>query len=347
MSRWIQAVSSRFRASSERLRSRVARCGTYAVTFLAALTVNFALPYLAPGNPLRYLVGQEVRSLGPAQRRELLATYGLDEPLHVQYLEYLSGIARGDLGTSVTYGQPVLEVIIGRLPWTLLLVGIALVCSTAIGTLLGAWSAWREGDRVDAGLLTGLVAADSSPAFWVGMLLISVFVSSLGWFPAFGTSSIRPTPTVLGSLVGLASHLALPLATLTVARVGGIYLIARGSVLTTLGEDFLRFTRAKGVSDRELLFRHALPNSLLPIYTRFTLQLGSLVGGAVVVETVFSYPGLGLLIYEAALARDYPLLQGAFLVLTLTVIAANLLADLTYPYVDPRTNDPTAGGMAE
>lgn len=330
-----------------RIRASGIRVVEYGVTFLAAITVNFALPYIAPGDPLRYVVGQAVESLSPEQRQELLATYGLDEPIYVQYIDYLLGILQGDLGTSVMYGQPVTEVLLQRLPWTLLLVGLALVMSTALGTLLGAWSAWQEGDRVDISLMTSLVAAESAPAFWVGMLLISVFVSWLGWFPAYGISSIQPSGTIFGSLIDPLTHLTLPLVTLTLARVGGIYLIARGSVLTTLGEDFLLFSRAKGLSDRNMLLRHALPNSFLPIYTRFTLQLGSVVGGAVVVETVFSYPGLGLLIYNAALARDYPLLQGAFLVLTVTVIAANLLADLTYPFFDPRTDEPSAGGALE
>lgn len=328
-----------------RIRSGVARGVEYGLTFVAALTVNFALPYVAPGDPLRYLVGQEVRTLSAAERRELLATYGLDEPIHVQYVDYLLGVPQGELGTSLLYGRPVSAVLLERLPWTLLLVGAALVGATVFGTLLGAWSAWREGDRADGGLLTALVAAESTPAFWVGMLLISVFVAWLGWFPAYGVTSGSDTGA-FGSLLDLVVHLTLPLVTLTLARIGGIYLVARGSVLTTLAEDFLLFARAKGVSDGKLLFRHALPNSLLPVYTRFTLQLGSLVGGAVVVETVFSYPGLGLLIYDAAIARDYPLLQGAFLVLTVTVIAANVLADLTYPLVDPRTAEPNAGGTA-
>jgi peptide/nickel transport system permease protein len=321
-----------------RIRSFGVRTLEYGVTFLAAVTINFALPYVAPGDPLRYIVGQEVESLSDEERRELLATYGLDQPVYEQYADYLLGVPQGELGTSVMYGQPVAEVLSQRLPWTLLLVGLALLLSTAVGALLGAWSAWREGERVDVELMTSLVAAESAPAFWVGMLLISVFVSWLGLFPAYGVSSMGTSGVSMGTAVDFAVHLALPLATLTFAHVGGVYLISRGSVLTTLGADFLLFARAKGVSDRDVLLRHALPNSLLPIYTRFTLQLGSVVGGAVVVETVFSYPGLGLLIYDAAIARDYPLMQGAFLLLTVMVIAANAFADLTYPLVDPRTN---------
>lgn len=330
-----------------RLRPLASRLFEYGLTLLVAVTVNFALPYLAPGSPLRYVLGQEAATLGPAQRRELLSTYGLDEPIPLQFLDYLVGIPQGDLGTSVMYGRPVSEVLLGRLPWTLLLVGMALVLSTLLGTLLGAWSAWREGDRTDGGLVTALIAAESAPAFWVGMLLISVFVSWLGLFPAYGISSGTTGDGFLASLGSFARHLALPLLTLTVARVGGVFLVARGSVLTTLGADFLTFARATGRSDRAVLFGHALPNSLLPVYTRFTMQLGSVVGGSVVVETVFSYPGLGRLIYDAALARDYPLLQGAFLVLTVTVLLANLVADLTYPLVDPRTSVGAGGGAGE
>ncbi|KZN22789.1 peptide ABC transporter permease [Haladaptatus sp. R4] len=328
---------------STRIRAVGSKLVEYGVTFLAAITINFALPYVAPGNPLRYLVGQEVQSMTVAERHQLLATYGLNKPIPQQYLDYLLGIPQGKLGTSLMYSRPVTDVLLERLPWTLLLVGTALVFSTLLGTLFGAWSAWREGERTDAGLMTVLVTAESTPAFWVGMLLISVFVSWLGWFPSYGISSIGSPDGLLPTLFDFATHLTLPLVTLLLARIGGMYLIARGSVLTTLGEDFLLFSRAKGLSDREVLFRHALPNSFLPIYTRFTLQLGTIVGGSVVVETVFSYPGLGSLIYDAAIARDYQLLQGAFLVLTVTVIAANLLADLTYPLVDPRVGESNAG----
>ncbi|MEY7850633.1 ABC transporter permease [Natrarchaeobius sp. A-rgal3] len=331
----------------ESIRWYAQRGAEYGLTVLAAITINFTLPHLAPGDPLRYLVGDEVEALSEEQRQELLATYGLDQPIHVQYVDYLLGILSGDLGTSVMYGDPVVDVLVHRLPWTVLLVGSALFLSTAIGTILGAWSAWQEGTRTDAGFVGVLVAADSAPAFWVGMLLIAVFVSSLGWFPAYGVSSIQSSESAFGSTVDSVHHLTLPVVTLTLARVGGMFLVARGSVLTTAGSDYLQFSRAKGLSERNVLARHALPNASLPIYTRFTLGLGTLVGGAVVVETVFSYPGLGLLIYEAALARDYPLLQGAFLVLTVTVIGANVLADLTYPILDPRTAIAKTGGSTE
>jgi peptide/nickel transport system permease protein len=309
----------------------------YGLTFLAAVTINFLLPYLAPGDPLLYVIGPEATELGPAERQAELARYGLDEPLHVQYWDYLTGALRGDLGTSLTYGQPVSEVLLARLPWTLLLVGLALLIAVVLGVVFGATSAWHEGDRTDMGLLTAIVVAMSAPGFWVAMLLIAVFAAWLGWFPSYGLRSGTPGATAFQSAADIVWHLVLPVATLTFVRLGSIYLIARNAVLSTLGEDFLVLSRAKGLSDRAVLYRHAVANSMLPVYTRFTLQVGVAIGGAVVIETVFAYPGIGRVIFEGAIDRDYPLLQGAFLVLTVTVIGANLVADLTYPFIDPRT----------
>lgn len=309
----------------------------YGLTFLAAIGINFLLPHLAPGDPLLYVIGPEATELGPEQRQEELARYGLDAPLHVQFWEYLTGAVRGDLGTSLTYGEPVSEVLLVRLPWTLLLVGLALLIAVVLGIVFGAISAWNEGDRTDLGLMTAVVFAMSAPGFWVGMLFVAVFASWLGWFPSYGLRSGDPGATTIRSAADVAWHLVLPVLTLTLVRLGSVYLIARNSILATLSEDFLVLSRAKGLSDREILYRHAVPNSLLPVYTRFTLQVGVAIGGAVVIETVFAYPGIGRVIFAGAVERDYPLLQGAFLVLTVTVIAANVVADLTYPFIDPRT----------
>lgn len=309
----------------------------YGLTFLAAVGINFVLPHLAPGDPLIYVIGPEATELGPAERQQELARYGLDEPLHVQFVDYLAGALQGDLGTSLIYGRPVTDVLIARLPWTLLLVGTALLVAVVVGTLLGAVSAWHEGDRTDLGLMGGVVVMMSAPGFWLGMLFIAVFAAWLGWFPSSGVRTGDGNASGIGFVLDVAWHMALPVAALTFVRLGSIYLIARNTVLSTLGEDFLLFSRAKGLSDRRLLYGHALPNSLLPVYTRFTLQVGVAIGGAVVIETVFSIPGIGRVVFDAALERDYPLLQGAFLVLTVTVIAANLVADLTYPFIDPRT----------
>jgi len=309
----------------------------YGLTFLAAVGINFLLPHLAPGDPLLYVIGPEATELGPAERAEELARFGLDEPLHVQFVDYLVAAVQGDLGTSLTFGQPVTEVLLTRLPWTLLLVGSALVLAAVLGTILGAISAWHEGDRTDVGLMGTIVLAMSAPGFWLGMLFIAIFATWLGWFPSSGIRSADTGLSGIGAVLDIAWHLVLPVTALALVRLGSIYLIARNTVLSTLAEDFLLFSRAKGLSDRRILYTHAVPNSLLPVYTRFILQMGVAIGGAVVIETVFSIPGIGRVIFDAALERDYPLLQGAFLVLTVTVIGANLVADLTYPYFDPRT----------
>lgn len=322
---------------ASRLRWYSVRLLEYGVTFLIALTINFALPHLAPGDPLRYIIGDEYKLLTPEQRQEVLGVYGLDQPLHIQYVDYLLDAFQGDLGTSIRYGEPVSDVLLEALPWTLLLVGTSLLLAFIVGTMFGALSAWYEGDQIDISIMTVVVFFMSAPGFWVGMLFIAVFAASLGWFPTYGVQSLNQGLTSVETVRDILWHLTLPVVSLSLVRIGGTYLITRNSVISTLSEDFLLLTRANGLSDRRILLRHALPNSLLPVYTRFMLQVGELIGGAIVIETVFSYPGIGSLIYEAAIARDYPLLQGTFLVLTVTVIGANLVADLTYPLLDPRT----------
>jgi peptide/nickel transport system permease protein len=214
--------------------------------------------------------------------------------------------------------------------------GTALVVSGLLGITFGALAGWHHGHRVDAAALGVFVVLESLPAFWVGMILVAVFAVQTGLLPTFGAR------TALSQLEGLAywsdvlRHLALPAATLVLVTVSGTFLTMRSSMLSVLGEEFVVVARAKGLAERQVLFGHALRNALLPVTTVFLLNLGQLVAGATVVETVFSYPGIGRLLYEAVLARDYPLLQGGFLVITLSMLIANLAADLLYPLLDPR-----------
>jgi peptide/nickel transport system permease protein len=230
----------------------------------------------------------------------------------------------------------VLDVLGDRIRWTLLLILPALVLKTIIGTILGALAAARRGSRRDLGLLAGMLALDSMPAFWTGMILISVFAVQLGWLPSFGAMplAVGGGPVTLALEIG--RRMILPVTTITLATVGAIFLLSRAAMLATLGEDYVLMARAKGLSERTVVFGHALRNALLPVYTGLTLSLGALASGTVVVETVFSYPGLGRVIYEGVLARDYPLLQGAFLLVTVSIVVMNLVADLTYPLLDPR-----------
>ena len=311
----------------------------YVLVLAVAICVNFALPRLAPGDPLDYLLGDAAFQLTAEQRTEVLAQFGLDKPTGEQFRDYVVDLAHFRLGTSVRFGEPVGAVIRDRLPWTLALVGSSIVLAGLIGTTLGVLSARRRGRSSDVGILAGVMILDSTPLFWLGMILLGIFSVQLGWLPLFGAVSAGGEGGFF--LTGeVLKRLILPVATLTLGTVGGVFLVARYAMVGTLREDFLLMAEASGLSERRIVFAHALRNSLLPVTTVILLNLGFLLGGATVVETVFSYPGLGRLIYDGVLARDYPLLQGTFLLIAVGVIACNLAADLLYPILDPRIRRP-------
>lgn len=308
----------------------------YALVLLVAATINFGLPRLMPGGPLMHLAGEDPARLSAEDRQRLLAGLGLDRPIWEQYLQYLGRLARGDLGFSFQEGRPVASILAERLPWTLLLVGSALVISTVLGVALGALAAWRRGQPPDLGLLGVFMVFESVPSFWLAMILIAVFGAQLGWLPIFGARTLGAPLEGVALVADVARHLVLPLTTLVVVSIGGVFLIMRYSMLSVLGEQYIATAWSKGASERRVLFVHAARNALLPVATVFMLNLGFVVGGATVVETVFSYPGLGRLLFEAVLARDYPVLQATFFVITVSVILANIVADLAYPLIDPR-----------
>jgi peptide/nickel transport system permease protein len=313
----------------------------YGTVLFVALTLNFLLPRLAPGDAVDYLLPPElVGNLSPQQRTEVLSRFGLDEPLPTQFTRYLTGVAQGDLLYSVRFARPVRDLLAERVGWTVLLVGSSVVLSTVLGAWLGFRSAWRRGTAADTGTLGSVMLADSLPPFFVGMLLLLVFSVQLRWFPSFGA---LPTVDATGmALVAeVLQRLVLPLVTLTLASIGPMYLVARSALVSELQEDYVAMTEAKGLDARSVR-RHASRNALLPISTVTVIGLGTLVGGATVVETVFSYPGLGRLIFESVVSRDYPVLQGAFLILIVGVILANLVNDLLYPLFDPRVRRPRA-----
>lgn len=312
------------------------RLPQYALVLLVVVSLNFALPRLMPGDPVVFLLGQDAGLLSEAEREEAAARIGLDAPVHEQYVRYIGDLARGDLGESFRWRRPVAGLLVDRLPWTLLLVGLAIVISTAFGVLAGTVAAWRRGRRGDAAALSGFLVLDALPAFWVGLLLLIVFGATLGIAPAFGAVSAGAGLTGFAHVGDVAVHLALPLATLTLASLGGTFLVSRYALLGVLREDYVLVARATGLTEPAIALRHALPAASLPIMTLLLLRLGFLVGGAVVVETVYSYPGVGRLILQSALSRDYPVMQGALFVLALTIIGANLLADVMYPLCDPR-----------
>ncbi len=308
----------------------------YAVVVVLAATVNFALPRMMPGSPLVFLAGEDVGFLSEAQRAQLLRTFGLDQPLWRQYLIALGHLARGQFGYSFQRGLPISQLLWDRLPWTLLLVGLGLVMATLVGVGWGALAAWRRGTAVDLGSLGVCMFFESIPSFWLGMILIAVFAARLRWFPVFGARTAGMPLEGMALVINVAWHLVLPLATLVLVTIPGMFLIMRYSMLAVLGEQYIATARAKGISETVVLFRHAVRNALLPVATVFMLNLGVAVSGATVIEAVYSYPGVGRLLYEAVLNRDYPLIQATFFVITITVIAANIAADLLYPLMDPR-----------
>ncbi len=312
------------------------RGAQYLLVLALTVALNFALPRMMPGSPLVFLAGEDVGFLDAEQRAQLYALHGLDQPRWRQFLTYVANLARGELGYSFQRGRPIAAMIGERLPWTLLLVGLSLVIATALGAALGALAAWRRGSAFDLGTLGVAVFFESAPPFWLGMILIAVFGAGLGWLPIFGAATAGQALAGWALLVDRARHLALPLATLTLINVPGTLLITRYSMLSVLGEQYIATARAKGVREQDVLRRHATRNALLPVATVFMLNLGYVASGATVVETVFSYPGVGRLLYEAVLNRDYPVLQGTFLIITVSVIAANIAADMLYPLLDPR-----------
>ena len=318
-------------------RLNVQKLGQYAIVIFVAVTLNFALPRLMPGNPLALIAGVDVGLLTPAERAQIIEDVGLNEPLLSQYADYWVSIGTGDLGQSYRSGRPIVELIGERLPWTLLLAGGALVISAVVGIVLGAISAWRRGGKVDLPMLTGMIALQSLPSFWLGMLLISVFAVNLGMFPSFGAVSPAADFTGWEQVRDVLEHAILPIVTLSVLSTPGVYLTMRYSMLEVLGEDFIRTARAKGASERRVLFGHVARNAIAPVVTFLAIRLAFSFGGAVIIETVFSYPGLGRLVFEAVAGRDFPVMQAAFLVFTVAVLVANLIADLLYPILDPRT----------
>jgi peptide/nickel transport system permease protein len=308
----------------------------YGLVIIVTVSLNFLLPRLMPGNPLVLIAGEEAGFLPPEQRAQILRDAGLDQPLWRQYVNYIGDLLQADWGYSYRQKRPISEILADRLPWTLLLTGTSLALSTVLGVFFGVLSAWRRGQAADLGVLSFFIFLQSLPSFWLGMIFIAIFAAQLGWFPTYGAQTAWLSLEGWAKTRDILEHLALPVATLTLVSVPGTFIITRYSMLEVLKEEYIRVARAKGLPPFVLMFRHAIRNALLPVVTVFMLNLGFVFSGATVVETVFSYPGLGRLLFEAVLNRDYPVLQAAFLLITMSVIIGNILADLVYPLLDPR-----------
>jgi len=297
----------------------LSRIGSALLVVFGVCTLVFLLIHLVPGDPVEAMLGESAR---PADRQALCANLGLDRPLSEQYLRYLGGLARLDLGRSFQFQRPVAELLAERIPATLELAGTALALALAVAVPLGVLAARNQGGALDSGAMGLSLLGISIPNFWLGPLLILVFSLWLGWTPVSGRDGLE--------------SLILPAVTLGSGLAAILARMVRGSVLEVLGEDYVRTARAKGLSEAAVIRRHALRNAWLPILTLVGLQLGGLLGGAVITETVFAWPGIGSLLVEAIRNRDYPVVQACVLLVSLAYVLVNTLTDLVYAWVDPR-----------
>ncbi len=321
-------------------RRRIGSVAAYLLVVFFLVTLNFFLPRALPGQPIERLSNPRSQSFvgDDATRAKVDRYYGLDRPVLEQYGSYLSGLARGDLGTSVRYSRPVTAILGGALGWSALLVGTALALATGVGMVAGVHSGWRRGRSADRRLLGLFLALDGIPVFFLATALLFLFSVTLGWFPLSGARTpFSDTYGPLRRVADVAQHLALPAAVMALQFATFQYLVMRSSMVGELGSEYLTLGRVKGLAERRLKYRYAARNALLPSITVAALQLGFAVTAAIFVERVFSYPGIGRLMFESVADRDYPVMQGCFLVLALTVVTANFLTDLAYRRLDPRT----------
>lgn len=311
----------------------------YAGLVCTVILLNFLVPRLLPGSPAAGGGGDEAALLPAAAYRALVATYHLDLPLQVQFTRYLAGLPRGDLGWSLTTHRPVARIVLERLPWTLLLVGGAVVLAAVLGGVLGWAAAWHGGSRTIRLLSAATVGTGALPEFLIAMALIVVFSSHLQLFPPGGaTTPFVGNQGLLRTLLDVAWHATLPGITLVLGFAPAFALLMRNALVPVLRERYLVTARAKGLTPRRVVW-HALRNALPPATTLLGLRLGTAVAGAAVVERIFAYPGMGWLLYEAVGARDYPLMQGVFLVSSLAVLTVNLCLDLVAARLDPRVEE--------
>ena len=302
---------------------------------IGVVVLNFLLIQLAPGDPATVLAGEA--GAGDAEFIvQLRKQFGLDQPLYVQLFLYLKGIASFDLGFSYRNNLPVIDLIAERLPATILLTGSAFVLSLILGIALGVWAAARRGKLADSLIMSGALLFYATPLFWLALMSMLVFSLRLDWLPPFGMETVGSGFTGLRHALDVAHHLVLPAVTLGLFFTAIYTRLTRASMLEVMSLDLVKTARAKGVPPGEITRRHVLRNALLPVFTFAGIQAGQLLGGAVLTETVFAWPGIGRLMFDALVQRDYPVLLGVFLVTSTMVVLVNLITDLLYRFVDPR-----------
>ena len=313
----------------------------YLAALWASVTLNFILPHLMPGNPAEAIFASHAQQLrgNPQALHTLEATLGLStDPLPVQYIQYLGNLAHGDLGTSFSFfPSRVLDIVMTGLPWTIFLVGVASIIAVIVGVGLGTVVAWRRGGFLDMVLPPLTILLGSFPFFFLALLFLYLLAFQVRVFPLNGAYTMGTVPSLSAGFIGdVLSHAILPASVIVIVSVGGWILSMRNTMINTLAEDYITMAQAKGLTDRRVMLKYAARNALLPQITSFALSLGYLVGGQILIEYVFSYPGVGYLLATAIGSEDYPLIQALLLIITVCVLLANLAADLLYGRLDPR-----------
>lgn len=314
------------------------KLGLYVFIAWAAVTLNFLVPRLMPGDPVGLLINKLHGNVDPNAIAALRKAFGLtNAPMINQYWDYLGNLLHGDLGLSISYYPvPVVDVVAGAMPWTLGLVGVTTIISFLLGTGIGIWLAWRRGTWTD-GIVPAMTFFSAIPYFWLALILVLIFGVTLGWLPLSGAYDTSTSPGLNLEFIGsVLQHAILPAVTIVLASFAGWILGMRNMMMTTLGEDYVTMAEAKGLRKRTVMVRYAARNAVLPSITSFALSLGAVVGGSILTEVIFNYPGVGYTLFLAVQNQDYPLMQGLFLIISLTVIVANLLADIVYIFLDPR-----------
>ena len=308
----------------------------YLILIVGIIVINFFLPRLLPGSPLKSLVGENPGDLTAAQKMGILDAYHLNDPLWKQFLYYLRDLFTLQWGNSYSKRQPIFDLIASRTGWTLLLAGSNMILSTLIGTALGVWSAFRRKKKKDLSLIISTTILDSIPSFWMAVIFVAVFGVKLKWFPIYGAYSMWENYTGIKKVLDILHHLTLPLLTMLVTSLMGFFTTSRHSVLQILSEDYVKLAKMRGISNKRITICYVMRNMLVPVFTLLMMDVGYLLSGSVLIETVFAYPGLGTLMQEAVKARDYPLIQYTFLLASLLTIAALFLSDMLYGKIDPR-----------
>jgi peptide/nickel transport system permease protein len=321
------------------MRHLIRRLGFYLVALWASATLNFLIPRLAPGDPAEALLARMHGRISPTALHALEVQYGIShESLFSQYVQYLNNLLHANLGTSFANAEPVTNLIARDLPWTLALIGMALIISFVVGTALGIAVAWWRGSKSDTILMPAFTFLSAIPYFWFALALVFVLGYTLNWFPSYGGYDIYSyTPGWdFGFFLSALNYAILPAFTIVVGSIAGWMLGMRNTMISTLSEDYVLMAEAKGLSRWRVMTIYAARNAILPNITSFALSLGFVVSGSLLTEIVFNYPGIGYALVQGVQNKDYPVIQGLFLIITVAVLLANFLADFVYVVLDPR-----------